>query len=65
MQITTWKVRNEKQVSLRKLQELTGISKSTLNNIDNGRTCPTVEQIERIAIALDVKISDLIESDYL
>ncbi len=65
MQITTWKVRNEKQVSLRKLQELKGISKSTLNNIDNGRPCPTVEQIERIVLALDVRISDLIESNYL
>lgn len=64
MQVTTWKVRTEKHVSLRELEKLTGISKSTLNNIDNGKTSPTVNQIEKIAIALGVRIGDLLQSDY-
>ncbi len=64
MQVTTWKVRTEKHVSLRELEKLTGISKSTLNSIDNGKTSPTVNQIEKIAIALGVRISDLLQSDY-
>ncbi len=64
MQVKTWKVRTEKHVSLRELEELTGISKSTLNSIDNGKTSPTVNQIEKIAIALGVRISDLLQSDY-
>lgn len=43
---------------------MTGISKSTLNNIENGKTSPTLHQLELIAKALNIKISDLYESEY-
>lgn len=64
MEILTWQARNNKKVTLVKLSGLTGISKSTLNNIENGRVSPTIKQLEAIAKALGVKISDLYESQY-
>lgn len=64
MEILTWYARNKKDVTLIELSELTGISKSTLNNIENGRVSPTIEQLEIIAKALGCRISDLYESLY-
>lgn len=64
MEILTWQARKDKNVTLVKLSALTGISKSTLNNIENGRVSPTIKQLETIAKALGVKISDLYESQY-
>lgn len=64
MDILTWQARNDKNVTLVKLSGLTGISKSTLNNIENGRVSPTIKQLETIAKALGVKISDLYDSQY-
>lgn len=64
MEILTWQARNNKKVTLVKLSGLTGISKSTLNNIENGRVSPTIKQLEAIAKALGVRISDLYESQY-
>lgn len=64
MQILTWQARNNKKVTLVKLSVLTGISKSTLNNIENERVSPTIKQLETIAKALGVRITDLYESQY-
>lgn len=64
MKILTWQVRNCKKVTLVELSKSTGISKSTLNNIDNGKVSPTIKQLEAIAKALEVRISDLYESPY-
>lgn len=64
MEILTWYARNRKNVTLIELSELTGISKSTLYNIENGKASPTIEQLEIIAKALDCKISDLFDSLY-
>ena len=64
MKILTWQARNDKKVTLVKLSEKTGISKSTLNNIENGRVSPTLIQLEAIAKALEMRISNLYESEY-
>lgn len=64
MKITLWEKRTEKQFTLIKLAEKTGLGKSTLNNIENGKVSPTLKQLEKIAIALKVKITDLFESEY-
>lgn len=64
MQILTWQARNSKNLSLIKLSVLTGISKSTLNNIENEKVSPTIKQLETIAKALGVRISDLYDSEY-
>lgn len=64
MKILTWQARYNKNVTLMKLSSKTGISKSTLNNIENGKVFPTIIQLEAIAKALDVKIGDLYDSEY-
>ncbi|WP_367279925.1 helix-turn-helix domain-containing protein [Bacteroides sp.] len=64
MKILTWQARNDKNVTLVRLSQKTGISKSTLNNIENGRVHPTIKQLEAIAKALEMRISDLYDSEY-
>ena len=64
MQIRLWEARTAKHLILIQLAELTQLSKSTLNNIENAKTSPTLEQLETIAKALNVRISDLYESEY-
>lgn len=64
MKILTWEARTNKGLALMELSRKTGIGKSTLNNIENEKVSPTLFQLETIAIALDMKISDLFESEY-
>ena len=64
MKILTWQARNNKKVTLVKLSKMTGIRKSTLNNIENEKVSPTIAELEAIAKALNMKITDLFDSDY-
>lgn len=64
MEILTWQAWTKRGLTLRKLEELTGISRTTLNDIENGKVSPTLWELETIARALDMKISELYESDY-
>lgn len=54
----------ERNLSLRKAEILTKLGKSTLSDIANERTDPKLSTLEQIAKGLNVKISDLFESDY-
>lgn len=64
MKILTWRARDKKQMTLMELSQKTGISKSTLNNIENEKVSPTIAQLELIAMALDTKITLLFDSEY-
>lgn len=64
MEILTWQARTKRNLTLKELAEKTGISKTTLNTIENGKTSPTLRQLEAIAIALDTTISALYDSKY-
>lgn len=64
MKILTWQARNNKKVTLVELSKMTGISKSTLNNIENEKVSPTIAELEAIAKALGMKITDLFDSNY-
>ena len=64
MEIRTWHARHEKNITLKQLQDLTGINKTMLNDIENGKRSPTLDQLEKIAIALNVRITDLFISAY-
>ena len=64
MKVLTWQARSDKNVTLVKLAELTGISKSALNNIENEKVSPTLDELESIAKALDARITDLFDSEY-
>ena len=64
IKIKLWDVRNEKGYSIRFLEEITGISKSEINNIENERISPRLVQLEKLAAALDIGIVDLFDSEY-
>lgn len=64
MKITTWQARRNKKITLVELAKKTGLSKTTLNDIENEKLSPTMKQIEAIAKGLDMRINDLFESDY-
>lgn len=63
MKILLNRCRHEKGITLEKLAASTGISKSTLNNFENGRTIPNMVQMEKIAATLNVRIGDLYDSE--
>ena len=60
MKILVWEVRTSKGFTLMELSKKSGIGKSTIN----GKVSPTLFQLEMIAIALGVNITDLFESEY-
>lgn len=64
IKIKVWEARQEANLSLRKLEELTNISKTTINEIENGNVSPNLDQLEKIAIVLNSKISNLYDSEY-
>lgn len=64
MKILVWERRDEKGLSDEGLATLTGLGKSTINNIENEKTSPTLKQLKAIAMALDVKITDLFDDEY-
>ena len=47
-----WKIRNNKGISIRHLAEMSGVSKSTINDIENGRHDPTIYTLCLLAGAL-------------
>ena len=62
--IKLWEVRTAKGLKLEAVAAITGVSKSTLNNIENVKPSPTLANLEKIAIGLGCRISDLYESEY-
>lgn len=62
--IKLWEIRTAKSLKLEAVATVTGVSKSTLNNIENGKTSPTLANLEKIAKGLGCRISDLYESEY-
>lgn len=66
MKIMIFKMRSKKKLSLRDLENLTGIGRSTLSRMENydGNTCINLLYLEKIAKALNCNITDLFESEY-
>ena len=62
--IKLWEIRTAKGLKLEAVAAVTGVSKSTLNNIENGKTSPTLANLEKIAKGLGCRSSDLYESEY-
>lgn len=58
------KIRKTKGISLNKLHNLSGVSKSYLSNLENNKTFnPTMFILEKISEALQVDIKDLFYSE--
>lgn len=62
--IKLWEIRTAKGLKLEAVAAVTGVSKSTLNNIENGKTSPTLANLEKIAKGLGCRISEQYESEY-
>lgn len=55
-------LRAKKKLSLRRLRELTGISESYINRLENkSRLCPSYPIVEKLSTALGVDPTDLLE----
>lgn len=63
MKILLDKVMYEKNISVRQAVIMTGVPKSTINDIMNGNI-PRLDTLEQLAKGLGVKMTDLFESPY-
>ena len=64
MRVLLDKIMYNKNLTVRQVSILTGISKSTISRIMNGDVSPSADTLEKLAKGLKVHISYLIESDY-
>lgn len=56
-------IRRAKKISQEKLAEIISMNHRTINRIENCHTIPTLETLDKIAKALNVKITDFFETD--
>ena len=61
VKVCLWECRDAKRITLRELERRCGISKSALQRIESGKTSPTLDQLDRIALALNINITHLYE----
>lgn len=64
MKILLWEKRKQKNLTLIELSKLTNLGKSTLNDLENEKYSPTMQQMEQIAKGMNLKITDLFDSEY-
>ena len=62
--IKFYEIRIQHGLTLQQMAEKTGISKTTLNEIENDHRSPTLETLVQVAKALDIKVTELFDSDY-
>lgn len=62
MEILLWQHRTRNNYTLVELAEKTGISKSEINAIENGKVSPRLDTLESLAAGLGVNICDLYKS---
>ena len=63
MKILLSEIMYSKKLTVRQVSYLTGIPRSTISDICNG-TIPRLDTLEDIARGLNLRISDLYESDF-
>lgn len=64
MKILLKDVRKAKGHTLRELEELSRIPRSTISTIENETTSPTMDQMEALAAGLQMRITELFDSPY-
>ena len=64
MKILLDQIMYQKNTSIRQLQIMSGIPRSTIEDIMSGRSMPRMDTMEKLAKALKCRISDLYESDF-
>lgn len=56
-------IRKNKGYSIMKIRELTGLSKSTVSDLENDKSSPTSETLQKIASALEVPVSSFFDKE--
>ena len=64
MKVLLDEIMYSKNISVRQLSIMSGIPKSTISDIMNEKHSPTLDNMELLAKALKVRITDLFESEY-
>jgi transcriptional regulator with XRE-family HTH domain len=64
MKILLDEIMYSKNISVRQLSIMSGIPRSTISDIMNEKHSPTLDNMELLAKALKVHITDLFESEY-
>lgn len=54
-------IRKEKKVTQKRLSELSGLAEITIRQYEANKYVPKADNLKKIALALDVKLSDLLE----
>lgn len=57
------KIRQSRGLSLQELVKLSGVAKSTIHDAETGRVSPNTNTLEKLAKALDVPVSYLLDED--
>lgn len=57
------RIRKSRNLSILKLKELTGLSKSTISDIENEKSNPTSDTLLKLSKALDVSVNDFFDND--
>ena len=64
MKILLGDIMYERTLTARQVEIMTGVSKSTVSRIANNQIVPRLDTLEELAKGLNIKISDLYESDF-
>lgn len=64
MKILLADIMYRKNLSVRQVSYLTGIPRSTISDIMNGRKVPRLDTLERLAEGLNVRMTDLFDSKF-
>lgn len=64
MKILLNEIMYKKNLSIRQISLMTEIPRSTIADILSGKTSPKMDTMERLAIGLKVRISDIFDSPY-
>ncbi len=64
MKILLDKIMISKNLTIRQVSNMTGVSKSSIQRIMNNEISPSADTLERLAKGLKVRISDLLDSPY-
>ena len=64
MRILLDKIMISKNLTIRQVSNMTGVSKSSIQRIMNNEISPSADTLERLAKGLKVRISDLLDSPY-
>ena len=64
MKILLGEIMYSKNISVRQLSIMSGVPRSTISDIMNQKHSPTLDNMELLAKALKVRITDLFESEY-